>query len=302
MSTNNNRLLADYFNLAEASYADFSKARIGTEYNEKNARNTMIEDERKGGAEQPKSLADLVLGNYKIVAHWKDRKNESSFSGTLFKGKGEKGVSNPDKYVLALKGTLETKDLSTDGGDIVLDGLAHHQIVDLYNFWQQITHKGEYKVAQVISGEELENLKKEEEKSGIYTKEGYFKDTVAKGKNIEPAQFNGTLNTLTKLIGINPAADAIASILSSFETIEKRIVFKNSHEVYAPDDERYDGLGINPGKVTVTGHSLGGHLAAAFSRLFPEVTEHAYMINGAGFGQRLPGVAEIRPLSKLGYF
>lgn len=95
----------------------------------------MIEDERKGGAEQPKSLADLVLGNYKIVAHWKDRKNESSFSGTLFKGKGEKGVSNPDKYVLALKGTLETKDLSTDGGDIVLDGLTHHQIVDLYNFW-----------------------------------------------------------------------------------------------------------------------------------------------------------------------
>lgn len=37
MSTNNNRLLADYFNLAEASYADFSKIRIGTEYNEKNA-------------------------------------------------------------------------------------------------------------------------------------------------------------------------------------------------------------------------------------------------------------------------
>ena len=37
-------------------------------------------------------------------------------------------------------------------------------------------------------------------------------------------------------------------------------------------------------KVTVTGHSLGGHLSAAFSRLFPDATKHAYMVNGAGFG------------------
>ena len=298
MNTRQNRLLADHFYLAEASYADFSQAKTGntSEYDGDIAKDAMKKKKKEGGIEKPRSLADLVFNNYKIAAHWKDRENESSFSGTLFKNitneNNENSAINHDRYILALKGTLETKDFSTDGGDIVLDGLAHHQIVDLYNFWQQITHKGEYKVAQIISGEELENLKKEEEKSGIYTKEGYFKDTVAKGKNIDPAQFNGTLNTLTKLIGINPAADAIASILSSFETIEKRIVFKNSHEVYAPDDERYDGLGINPGKVTVTGHSLGGHLAAAFSRLFPEVTEHAYMINGAGFGQRLPGVAE----------
>ena len=33
--------------------------------------------------------------------------------------------------------------------------------------------------------------------------------------------------------------------------------------------------------LTVAGHSLGGHLAAAFSRLFPEAT--AYAFNGAGF-------------------
>lgn len=42
MSTQSNRLLADYFNLVEVSYADFSKGRIGTEYEEnmakKNAR------------------------------------------------------------------------------------------------------------------------------------------------------------------------------------------------------------------------------------------------------------------------
>jgi hypothetical protein len=41
MSTQSNRLLADYFNLAEASYVGFSKGRIGTKYEEnivKNAR------------------------------------------------------------------------------------------------------------------------------------------------------------------------------------------------------------------------------------------------------------------------
>jgi Ca2+-binding RTX toxin-like protein len=45
------------------------------------------------------------------------------------------------------------------------------------------------------------------------------------------------------------------------------------------------GLGrISSGTLLdVTGHSLGGHLAAAFSRLFPNVTTAAYEINGLGF-------------------
>lgn len=87
MSIQYNRLLADYFNLAEASYADFSKARIGAEYDKNIAKDAMKKTNKEGGAEQPESLADLVLDNYEIAAHWKDREDESSFSGTLFKGK-----------------------------------------------------------------------------------------------------------------------------------------------------------------------------------------------------------------------
>ena len=87
MSTQSNRLLADYFNLAEASYADFSQSRKGATYNKEAARDAMIKKKDVGCAEQPESLADLVLDNYEIVAHWKDRKEETSFSGTLFKGK-----------------------------------------------------------------------------------------------------------------------------------------------------------------------------------------------------------------------
>ena len=37
------------------------------------------------------------------------------------------------------------------------------------------------------------------------------------------------------------------------------------------------------GRVTVAGHSLGGHLATAFARLFPEHTDHVYTYNSAGF-------------------
>ncbi len=34
--------------------------------------------------------------------------------------------------------------------------------------------------------------------------------------------------------------------------------------------------------VSVDGHSLGGHLAMAFSRLFPDVTKSATAVNGLG--------------------
>jgi pimeloyl-ACP methyl ester carboxylesterase len=47
-----------------------------------------------------------------------------------------------------------------------------------------------------------------------------------------------------------------------------------------------DGLGKTRANmvVDVVGHSLGGHLADAFARLFPNNTDGAYTINGAGYG------------------
>src|SRR5690606_20787604 len=66
----------------------------------------------------------------------------------------------------------------------------------------------------------------------------------------------------------------------------KTIVWENSDTLFT--DERQTGLGLGTDiaakGLTVTGHSLGGHLAAAFTRLFPEVGADALTINGAGFG------------------
>jgi Ca2+-binding RTX toxin-like protein len=42
--------------------------------------------------------------------------------------------------------------------------------------------------------------------------------------------------------------------------------------------------------VDVTGHSLGGHLALAFARLFPEFTDHVYTYNAPGFTVEDPHV------------
>ncbi|MCL2075397.1 MAG: hypothetical protein FWH15_02940 [Betaproteobacteria bacterium] len=51
----------------------------------------------------------------------------SGFSGTLFRGKD-------GQYALALRGTAGATDLMADAGDILLDGIALDQIVDMVNY------------------------------------------------------------------------------------------------------------------------------------------------------------------------
>ncbi len=54
-----------------------------------------------------------------------------------------------------------------------------------------------------------------------------------------------------------------------------RIVFEETEET---------GMGLNLNNLNVTGHSLGGHLAVAFMRLFGnDIGASAYTVNGAGF-------------------
>ena len=89
---------------------------------------------------------------------------------------------------------------------------------------------------------------------------------------------------LAKVHAIEDELRSKGYILDS--NIVKKTSFTDSVFHYGSTDDRAFGLGkLEPGQhLTVVGHSLGGHLAAAFSRLFPEISDRVYMANAAGFG------------------
>ncbi|SUO93720.1 hypothetical protein [Suttonella ornithocola] len=83
MSVLNNKFLSDYVALAEASYADYSEVLNSSSGEKKDFKTKMMESDKDGGAKMVEPLATEVAKHYEVVAHWKDRTDESSFSGTL---------------------------------------------------------------------------------------------------------------------------------------------------------------------------------------------------------------------------
>ncbi len=160
--------------------------------------------------------------------------------------------------MFACKGTGGLTDILTDAGDLVHDGLAMYQIVDMYNFWQQINapKRESYKVRVLEENGAL----------SVALAEAFFRqeqDQTGEGTALQRSlQAEGYLIESGKVMGF---------------------VEKDSSQIYTDDRATGLGIDIHPSKVTVTGHSLGGHLSAAFSRLFPDIVENSIMINGAGF-------------------
>ena len=128
--------------LADAAYADFS----GIDLNEDSQVRGKLILSRSFGATE----ADQFVAAWKVRHFLND--TSSGFSATLFESK-----TNPGQFSFALRGTqgfLGGKDLVVaDLSDIVLDGLAMDQIVDMYNCWQRLTAPVNtiYKIARLDS-------------------------------------------------------------------------------------------------------------------------------------------------------
>uniref|UniRef100_UPI0005879E3D calcium-binding protein n=1 Tax=Cellvibrio mixtus TaxID=39650 RepID=UPI0005879E3D len=237
-------LVNDYFDLAslaEASYADFSSfpevkdALLASEFSE--------------------AQADDILSRWTVRAHLPN--TSTGFSTSLFEG--------IDGFVLAFRGTEPTKQwakdiVDADVGDIVTDGIALDQIIDLVNTWAWLNSAGVYTAAK------LEVLDTETATLQFINR------------------FGDKTTRAIFLAGLALRDDVVVDFPSN--TV-RRVIWENSDTAFS--DVKYQtGLGLGDEiaakGLTVTGHSLGGHLASAFTRLFPDINADALTINGAGFG------------------
>lgn len=136
MSSNN--YLFELAQLAEASYADLTQANVQGALEAREFSTTQA--------------AEFVK-HWKVISHQPDQ--ASGFSATLFQNKDD------GRYVFAIRGTAGAQDLLVaDGADIVADGLAMDQIVDLYNFWHKLTapQGSRYQIANLVTLDTETNL------------------------------------------------------------------------------------------------------------------------------------------------
>ena len=254
---------AEYVKLAEVSYVDFSEIQDLT--NETEIKNKMIYNKKEDEENYkvtglPYSFTNQFVKDWLVKAQWKDREEETSFSATLF----QKNEANGE-YVLAFKGSLERKDfLIADGGDIVLDGFALKQSIDLINFRQQLLgdEKKAYKVLTLQKDDELSETAR------------MLKSTSL--RITDPKEI-AEMSRRTK--ALKEALDSGQYIRDDNDIYLMQWV--NSDEYY--QDERKTGLGLSWDKITITGHSLGGNLSAIYSTWFANEVENTFTVNGAGF-------------------
>jgi hypothetical protein len=235
--------------LAEAAYANFSSNTGVLLTNEIDVKAALTTGEGKFSLTQ---AADFIK-HWQVVDSLPD--TGSGFSATLFES-----LDNPGVYSYAIRGTAQPLQdlLLADGQGIVRNGLAISQIVDMYNDWKRInTPAGStYQAAQLVTLQA---------------------ETTALSQGlISLADLRARPDIILESVGL-PGGTS--------DYIVKTIQYVNSSQL--TDASLRTGTGVlsslSCSALDVTGHSLGGHLASAFTRLFSGTGASAITINGAGF-------------------
>jgi Ca2+-binding RTX toxin-like protein len=131
--------LNDMVQLAEASYTLFNSFPPVAPHDDNSLLNALRDKELRNSEFSLSQAQDLV-SKWRLVDHRPD--TPSGFSATLFASK-----EKSSDLVLAIRGTEfdrgideAARDLgSSDINGIILEGMAVGQIVDLYNYWKQLT-------------------------------------------------------------------------------------------------------------------------------------------------------------------
>ncbi|MDD4964460.1 MAG: hypothetical protein PHI11_11145 [Gallionella sp.] len=262
--------------LAEAAYANFFD-KVGNLIIDKAGVVTALVNNDFSQAQAAAFVADWTVVDQYTATGWYGATwiGGTGFSATLFKNK-------TGQYNLSIRGSTAANDFLADTTLISSNGIAVNQTVDMYNYWQRLTHQGTYTVAKLtlMSAE-----------STILGAFGGFGSVLGVPWATIPQ------TALEYVLGIGVPFDPVSApydVARAFfnaagYVVEGGNVYKiesdTSTNFYTdPADPRRVGINV-PGlsSVNVDGHSLGGHLAMAFSRLFPSATNSATAVNGLGF-------------------
>ena len=240
----NSRLVntAEYVKLAEVCYTDFSSINLTDpeQVKSKMMYKTSDDASKHKVTGLPQSFAEQFVKDWSIQAQWTDREEETSFSATLFQKNDANGkVNDKGEYVLAFKGTVEGTDLANaDIGDIVMDGFALKQSIDLINFRQQLLgSKGDSYQVLTLQQDEICKLHQELSSTRPQTIEEVA-TANAMAEKLKQALDSG------QYILDNTGAGAV---LYKMQWIDSTEIFH---------DERATGLGLSWDKISITGHSL----------------------------------------------
>ncbi len=253
--------------LAEAAYANFFDASGNLITSADGVKAALI---ASGFSEDPNNptlsaQAAAFVADWSVVSQQSDTgsfSTTSGFSATLFQN------NHTHQYSLAIRGSLQAVDFLEDTTLISSDGIAVNQVIDLYNYWQSLTHSGAYNVAK-LSTQSVESA---------------YLASIYAGS---PVLTTELINLYTG-IDIPTGYDAArAFFVAAGYVVKGPLVYKVeadlSTNLYTdPADPRRTGVAI-PGltSVSVDGHSLGGHLAMAFSRMFQNATNSVTAVNDA---------------------
>ena len=243
--------------LAEAAYASFLNNAGALLVNEDDIQVALIASGFSSNQSAPSQSAQVLA----FVTQWRvvDQYTaplavgvlRAGFSGTLLQNK------QSNEYVLAIRGTNDVlADLfGTDLGDIVADGIAIDQVVDMYNYWQSLTHSGTYQAKRLVT-------------------------LVAETAALKAAYVMSGPAGLAYEVQLRARPDVVIDYPSRTVRAVQTI---DSTQLNDPRLHFGKGALTLGSNVDVSGHSLGGHLAMAFSRLFSGNTGSVTAVNGAGF-------------------